>query len=266
MNMQNTCHPADYADCQYLDIAEKFLRPIKLRSHELMHICPGHTVLDLGCGVGVDTLRLADRVGPSGKVFGVDKDQDMVEEANSRARRAGLEGLAIHQLGEAARLPYPDGHFDACRSERVLMHVADASRVIMEMARILKPGGWLVAVEPDWATLSIATEQYDIERRLARIRAEQCLRNGYAGRSLCQLMRHANLQDVSVEITPLWSNDLSQVRYLTILEQVEVFALNNNLISQDELQCWRADLQRAYDGGYFFANLNMLIVVGRKLI
>jgi SAM-dependent methyltransferase len=188
----------------------------------------------------------------------------MIAEADRNARQAGVDGRVSHQLGEASALPYPADYFDACRTERMLMHVADPAAVVAELCRVLKPGGWLALVEPDWGALSIATENADLERRLARIRAEQFLQNGYSGRLLYQLMRQEGFEEMSVEITPIWSNDLLQARYLIAQDQVEAFAIAKNLVSQEELEAWRLELQRAHGRGCFFASLNVVMVAGRK--
>jgi ubiquinone/menaquinone biosynthesis C-methylase UbiE len=262
--MQTLHWRTGYVDAQYLDVAGAVLRPIKQRSYELMRVCAGQIVLDLGCGLGFDTMNLANLVGPSGYVVGVDNDQHMIAEANRRMQQAGLSDRTSHQLGEATALLHPADHFDACRIERMLMHLVDPSRVVAELNRVLRPGGWLVLVEPDWGTLSIATEKVDFERRLARIRAEQILKNGYSGRQLYQLIRQMNFEEIAVEVTPVWLNDLARVRYLTILDQVEAFAIAEGLISHAELEDWRSDLQQKDDQGCVFASVNIVMVAGRK--
>ena len=262
--MQKINQTSGYVDSQYLDNAHAFLRSIKQRSYELMRVCEGQTVLDVGCGVGIDTLNLAGLVGPSGHVVGLDKDPEMINVADQRALQAGLDGRIRHQLGEARHIPYPDGYFDACRAERMLMHLADPADAIAELKRVLKPGGWLVLTEPDWATLSISSRQVDVERRLARIHAEQVLTNGYAGRQLYPWMCHEGFQEIKVEITPLWDSDLVRVRQMVPLDRVEAFALTEGLVSPEELEAWRSDLKRADEQGGFFASVNIIMLAGRR--
>jgi len=257
-------HPPGYVDSLYLDKANAIMRRVKQRTYELMRAGEGHTVLDLGCGVGLDTLELAEIVGIKGRVFGVDLDPDMVAEANQRVRQAGLEGRAIHQAGDAASLPFPDGQFDACRSERMLMHLEEPTKAVAELKRVLKPGAWLCLTEPDWGSVSIASDHIDIERRLARVRAERFLRNGYAGRQLSHWMAELGFQELAIEIVPLYWSQLSQVDYLTVLDQVEAFALARGMASQAELEEWRSGLRIRDEEGSFFSSLNIISVAGRK--
>ncbi|CAG0956459.1 Demethylrebeccamycin-D-glucose O-methyltransferase [Anaerolineae bacterium] len=264
ITMQQKQQPSGYVDSHYLDNANAFLRSVKQRSYELMRICEGQTVLDLGCGVGIDTLNLAGLVGSSGHVVGVDKDPGMIDEADQRAMQAGLGDRISHRLGEARHLPYPDSHFDACRTERMLMHLADPVGVIAELKRVLKPGGWLVLTEPDWATLSIVSGQDDIERRLVRVHAEQVLANGYAGRQLYPWMRQAGFQDLAVEITPFWDNDLERVRSVIPLDKVEAFSVAEGLLSPEGLETWHSFLRLANEQAGFFFSVSINMVAGRK--
>src|SRR5437868_14828994 len=90
----------------------------KQRTYECMHLQPGDQVLDVGCGPGMDTLRLAQVVGPTGQVVGVDADAAMIAEANQRAAQAGVSAWCHHDQRDALALPFPTGAFTACRSER----------------------------------------------------------------------------------------------------------------------------------------------------
>ncbi len=86
-----------YVDSSYLDRHAQLLSAAKRRSYELMSVQAGQRVLDVGCGPGTDTLPLADVVGDSGQVYGVDFDPEMIEEANERAATAGIDGRVQHR-------------------------------------------------------------------------------------------------------------------------------------------------------------------------
>ena len=111
----------------------------KQRTYTWMRLQPGHTILDVGCGPGTDTLALAGLVGPSGQVVGVDADAAMVAEADRRAEQAGCGAWCRHQLADAMALPLETGVFDACRSERLFQHVHNPAAILAEIARVTRP-------------------------------------------------------------------------------------------------------------------------------
>ena len=106
------------------------------------------SVLDVGCGLGDDVILMARRLPPGGKATGVDASYAMTSQAERRARGLGLN--VCFQTGDAASLPFADGSFDACRAERLLIHVPGPQRVIAEMTRVTRPGGRIAAWNPTW--------------------------------------------------------------------------------------------------------------------
>jgi arsenite methyltransferase len=103
---------------------------------------PGETVLDLGSGAGMDSILAACRVGPSGKVIGVDVTAEMVEKAKQNAQTAGVKNVDFRQA-DAERLPVGDATVDVVISNGVFNLCLDKPRVVAELFRILKPGGRL---------------------------------------------------------------------------------------------------------------------------
>ena len=95
----------------------------------------GSRVLDLGCGLGDDTFLIAGRVGPSGRVTGVDVSTSMIDEARRRAEKRGLP--IDFEVGDSQALRFDSGTFAAVRAERMLKHVPDAARAIAEIKKLL---------------------------------------------------------------------------------------------------------------------------------
>lgn len=110
--------------------------------HAIAPIRPGETVLDIGCGAGMDLLLAARRVGPTGKAIGVDMTEAMIERARAGAAEAGLAQVEVRQ-GDATRLPVESGSVDVVISNGVLNLVAEKEIAFAEIVRVLRPGGRL---------------------------------------------------------------------------------------------------------------------------
>jgi ubiquinone/menaquinone biosynthesis C-methylase UbiE len=101
---------------------------------------PGETVVDLGCGGGLDVLLAAPKVGPAGKAIGIDMTPDMIDRARRNAARQGATNVEFH-LAKIDKLPLPDASVDCLMSNCVINLAPDKPRVFREMYRVLKPGG-----------------------------------------------------------------------------------------------------------------------------
>jgi SAM-dependent methyltransferase len=128
---------------------DPFLRKVAERSLELIRVGPGARVLEVGCGVGVLLPALAQLVGPTGKVVGLDYSAALLDKARERVIEAGFADTVELIESDAQHLPFEDDTFDAAHVERVLIHVPDADVAIREMQRVVRPNGWVVAAEPD---------------------------------------------------------------------------------------------------------------------
>src|SRR5262245_14977325 len=101
---------------------------------------PGETVVDLGCGGGLDVLLAAPKVGPAGRAIGIDMTPDMIDRARRNAARQGLTNVAFHRA-TIDTLPLPSASVDCLISNCVINLAPDKRAVFREMFRVLKPGG-----------------------------------------------------------------------------------------------------------------------------
>ena len=108
-----------------------------------LHLNPAKKVLEIGCATGWTALELGQLTGCS--VYAIDINSDSIAEARQRAENRGLPNVEFH-VADAAKVPLPDGWADVVFCGNVTALVSDPKRVIAEYKRILKPGGFLVAI------------------------------------------------------------------------------------------------------------------------
>jgi ubiquinone/menaquinone biosynthesis C-methylase UbiE len=106
------------------------------------NIQAGDTILDIGCGGGIDTILAARRTGPAGKVVGLDFLPEMLQRTASAAQQAGLDNVQT-LYGEMEAIPLPDASMDLIISNGVINLSPRKARVMAECARVLRPGGGL---------------------------------------------------------------------------------------------------------------------------
>lgn len=162
---------------------------------QALRIAPDERVLEVGCGVGGASRLLAKLTGGANPIVAVDPSRLAVEEARRMAAEASLgESVEFHVM-DGRDLRFGDATFDVAFCSRVLVHARDPERILSEMIRVLKPGGRLLAVEPDRDGL-ISTAPRDEVNRLMWSRRRSL--NPTIGRQLYVLFRRAGLVDVRV--------------------------------------------------------------------
>lgn len=111
-----------------------------------LEIEKGETILDLGCGRGMDTINAARLVGCNGKVTGLDLTPAMIEEAVKNAENEKIENVSF-VLGDIENLPFEDQSFDGIISNCVINHARSKKKAYGEIQRVLKPGGRFVVAD-----------------------------------------------------------------------------------------------------------------------
>ena len=154
----------------------------------------GETVLDLGSGGGIDVLLSAQRVGPSGRVFGLDMTEEMLALARSNQEKAGVTNVEFLQ-GYIESIPLPDATVDVIISNCVINLAADKQPVFEEMFRVLRAGGRIGITD------IVSADSLSPEERAERGSHVGCIAGALSFAEYARGLRQAGFVDVAVEPT-----------------------------------------------------------------
>ncbi len=164
----------------------------------LAELRPGETVLDLGSGGGIDVLLSAKRVGPTGKAFGLDMTDQMLELAEENKRKSGLTN--VHFLkGEIENIPLPDDSVDVIISNCVINLSGDKDRVLKEAFRVLKPGGRFAVSD-----VVVRGEVPDAIRRSVELWVG-CVAGALSDQDYLSKLANAGFENARIEVTRVYS-------------------------------------------------------------
>ena len=155
---------------------------------------PGEVVLDLGSGGGIDVLLSARRVGPTGKAYGLDMTDEMLELARKNATGAGATNVEFLK-GVLEDIPLPDGSVDVIISNCVINLSVDKPAVFAEMHRVLRPGGRIGISDV------VAEDRLDPASRAERGDWVGCIAGALSVGEYEQLLGSAGFSDISVTFT-----------------------------------------------------------------
>ncbi len=239
------------------------LAELRSRWLEFAGVRPGYHALDVGCGTGVVSRDLAQRVGGKGRVVGVDPSRRLIEEAARLARAQGLEGRIEYRAAEGGALPFPDGSFDLVVASAVLSHIADGLVVLAEMSRVASSGGTVVAFDHDIDTIVVNASDREVSRRIIHAYCDRYFTGGWAGRELYGLFRQVDLKEIRILPLILSSTEFGGY-WQQVVERSSTVAVKTGAVSQEEAEGWRADLERKGREGLFLGTRNYYCVRGRK--
>ena len=163
----------------------------------LAELRAGETVLDLGSGGGIDVLLSAQRVGPTGKAYGLDMTAEMLELARENQLKAGITNVEF-LTGEIEAIPLPDASVDVIISNCVINLSADKRRVLAEAFRVLKPGGRFAVSDIVVRGDMPAEIRRNVELWIG------CVAGALEEREYRSLMEEAGFRDVGIEPTRVY--------------------------------------------------------------
>jgi arsenite methyltransferase len=205
-------------------------------------ISPGDVVLDIGSGAGMDCLIAARRVGPKGRVIGLDMTPAMIERAQENAERAGLSNVEF-RLGDAESMPVADASVNWVISNCVINLAPDKPKVFREIARVLAPGGRVSITDILLADELPALPEV-LRHNLALVVA--CVGGAVRESEYLAAMRQAGLSEVEVTERSVYGESL-------IAETLQ--SLRSQLPGGDRLDGFFAELAQNADGKVWSARV-----------
>ena len=258
-DVDKAAEPAAFA--QYLDTIRTLhaIEAYKVRSVEMMRLEAGMSALDVGCGTGDDTKRLLARVGPAGRVHGVDFSAAMVEESTRRWADTGEP--VTFSVGDVHALALPTDGFDAVRADRVFQHVADPRAALAELVRVTRPGGRVVLSDPDWGTYIMDADPTPAVLRYLEF-AQRQARNPWIGRQFYGIFREAGLEDIEVDVTVAVLLDRAVLEKLGNLDAGFLAAVAAGQMTEAEVAEVKAELEARQAARRFFVTVNLYTASG----
>ena len=232
---------------------EQFLRALAPRASE--------RVLDVGSGPGFLAAAIAEAVGSSGAVHGVDISEPLL--AVGRGHCANQPWVAFHKA-DATQLPFDDQAYDAAISTQVLEYVRDVDAALAEIHRVVRPAGRAVIVDTDWD--SIVWHSSDRERMNRVLAAwEQHAAHPYLPRAMPNKLRRVGFHVESMTILPLFNPQYDPNTYSNrVIDLIVRFVSERNAVTRDEADTWARELRQSGERGEYFFSLNRYLFVVRK--
>jgi len=213
----------------------------------------GRHILDVGSGPGDDTRELAELVGPTGRVVGMDLSEAMLAEA----RRRG--GAVEFTKGDVHAMPFPDASFDGVRAKLVRQHSPDIDAADDELLRVLRPGGRLALFDFDFETLTLDHPDRATTRAITRYWVDHH-RQGWSGRQMRRRFTSRGLTDVA--ITPHTVQMAFEFFRMT-MDGVLAEAVSSGEVEVSPEE-WYRPLAEAAEAGQFFAALTGFVLGGTR--
>jgi ubiquinone/menaquinone biosynthesis C-methylase UbiE len=242
--------------------ASPLILQVKRQMLEVRPVGEGDQVLDVGCGLGHEVFRLAERIGPQGRVIGIDANSAMITEARRRA--AGLTLPIAFEVGDARDVDFPDNTFDLCRTERVLRYLDRPEAALEEMARVARPGGSVLAFDFDSDQTVVDAPDPALTRRIAEV-LDAAVPHPWIGRQLFGMFRRVGLRDLRVVPHVICLSGAAGFGIYQQLNQGTIDrAVQADQVTAEEVAAWWEALKRAGQTETFFTAVLGFIAVGCK--
>jgi ubiquinone/menaquinone biosynthesis C-methylase UbiE len=230
---------------------------------DAMQITPSASVLDLGCGTGLVARAIARHASFTGSVAGIDLSPHLVAAATRLAEIDGVSARVTFQSGDARKLPFADGSFDAVVAHTLISHVSEPLAVLKEAARVLKAGGTLAVFDGDYASLTFDQPDEAKARADDAALVRAVAANAHVMGQMPRLLREAGF-----ELLSSFAHVLAEVGtadfWLSGIETFRRLLPQAGAMTEAQADAWAASLRAASEAGVFFGRCNYHAFLARK--
>lgn len=228
---------------------------------DALQLRSGEHVLDIGTGPGFLAAQMAESVGPSGGIHCIDMSEPMLDMA--RKRCAG-QPWVIFESGSATDLAFGDNTFDAAISVQVYEYIADVTKALSEMYRVIRPGGRAALVSTDWDAIAWHASDSSRMSRVLGAFAEHCAHTALP-RTLGSRLRRAGFIVQEQRIIPQFNFIYNPDTYsYQIARLISAFVPGRRGITGEETHAWAEDLRQTGERGEYFFSLNQYLYLVMK--
>jgi ubiquinone/menaquinone biosynthesis C-methylase UbiE len=232
---------------------------------DAMGIDSAGSVLDLGCGTGVAARAIARRPGFSGRVTGIDRSAHLIAAATRLANEDRVESKVDFRTGDSHSLELRDAEFDAVVAHTLFSHLDDPRSVLMEIVRILKPGGNVGIFDGDYASLTFATDDPAEGTAADEAIIGAIVTNPRVMRQMPQLLREAGLELVAA--FPYVMAELGRADFWeSAIKSLVKLLPKAGAMTDSQAEEWAAAMFRRSDQGTFFGASNYYGYVAQKRV
>lgn len=268
-------HPDPYRDVDAQPDPAQLVASLEARGRTRSHarlvrdflrfsgVGPGQRVLEVGCGTGVVLRELALRVGPRGRVVGVDSSRALIGAAARLLRDHPPAHRPALRVADGAQLPFAGGRFDAAVAVTVLLHVADPLAVVKEMTRVTRPGGRVAVQDQDFGTLALSHPDRALTERILTGVAGRIYEEPWSGRRLPGLLRAAGLESVRLR-TDVYQDTSLEPYTKSFIERRAENAVRFGIVNAPTAQRWLDGVTALVAAGAFVLTLNFYGAAGVK--
>jgi len=245
----------------YLQETAKAMRSLKERSYQTFLQVENGTIIDLGCGTGMDAIMMAKLSGNERRFIGIDHDVQMIEKANDAI--GDLKNISF-LLQDVVPLPYENESISGVRAERLFQHLITPEKVYDEIYRVLKRDAPFVVVETDWSSISFYNGEAETGEIIRNYLSQAKVNNGAAAKYLTTSLQNHHFKDIKVELFPLVSYSFEDACLYLWIDKIIAEMKEKNLLSIDQHDKFLSALQTADKAGYFTCSINIIISQGVK--